>query len=571
MPVEFVLDEVSVANFRGIRDCHIKFPRAKPTHLVGSNNAGKTTILQSIAFAFKSAGFYQYDVKPFDFYKSVDGDHCPEFAVTVSFSATREEYLPAVQAVGNPKFVHAVAARGKTSKDGRLSKHFNLLGADQKPILLSPRTALKGEIKEQFSDHGLGWTQVYARHEDIREHLPEVMLLTPDNIHSSLFVWKSGPLNRISSLLAERILTDEWVHRDRAMPEAIRAAHRFLASAVSHFPYWREEIRPRFAETLGSYLGKTAKIELQPTIQTVEEWIQQQLLLSFAGDDQGTITPIESMGDGWRSLIRLAALDVLSKLESPRKRGTVLLFEEPETHLHPHLRRRMRNVLEELASVGWCVVTTTHASEMVSLATSQKVVKVLRTGADVKCTEYDTTETPAALRIQSKLDERGSGELFFANKVVICEGRDDQFALTVWLESFGIDLESQSISVLGVGSKDNIPDYIALLQSIGTPWCAVFDQDKLPDGTYKKNAEEFEANIARLCVGRNGSYCWQIDLEHCYGVQRSAQRVDRPARKADPNWQAALIRGASKDDLVRTFPMIASVVSGIAEWIREES
>jgi ABC-type histidine transport system ATPase subunit len=73
-------------------------------------------------------------------------------------------------------------------------------------------------------------------------------------------------------------------------------------------------------------------------------------------------------------MIRLAALEALIEypdlvrervvLQAPHlpapalalRQGMWMLLEEPETHLHPHLRRKIRRVLGELAAKGWTVV-----------------------------------------------------------------------------------------------------------------------------------------------------------------------------------------------------------------------
>jgi putative ATP-dependent endonuclease of the OLD family len=71
------------------------------------------------------------------------------------------------------------------------------------------------------------------------------------------------------------------------------------------------------------------------------------------------------MGDGWQSVIRLAALEVLSLYPAEAREWIVLLLEEPETHLHPHLRRKFRSVLDRLASLGWTVVATKPPMQMI--------------------------------------------------------------------------------------------------------------------------------------------------------------------------------------------------------------
>ena len=74
--------------------------------------------------------------------------------------------------------------------------------------------------------------------------------------------------------------------------------------------------------------------------------------VAFATDTGGATTPLERMGDGWQSLIRIAALDVLTQFPEQVRERVVLLFEEPETYLHPHLSRKLRGVLERLADLA---------------------------------------------------------------------------------------------------------------------------------------------------------------------------------------------------------------------------
>jgi len=88
-----------------------------------------------------------------------------------------------------------------------------------------------------------------------------------------------------------------------------------------------------------------AKIDLKPDTQAIEEWLAQQLAISLATDPNSVPMPLKSMGDGWQSMIRLAALEALTEYPDLVRERVVLLLEEPETHLHPHLRRKIRRVL----------------------------------------------------------------------------------------------------------------------------------------------------------------------------------------------------------------------------------
>lgn len=176
-------------------------------------------------------------------------------------------------------------------------------------------------------------------------------------------------------------------------------------------------------------MGAQARFALRPDVQQVQEWLAQQLAVSFAADAGGATTPLQSMGDGWQSLVRLAALDVLSQYPGQVADRVVVLAEEPETHLHPHLRRKMRGVLERLAAQGWTVLTATHGPEFISFAQPQVVVRLWRRGDDVAKGVFDTTTTTDAVKFQERLDERGNHEMLFAHRAVLCEGKNDPWAI----------------------------------------------------------------------------------------------------------------------------------------------
>ena len=41
--------------------------------------------------------------------------------------------------------------------------------------------------------------------------------------------------------------------------------------------------------------------------------------------------------------------------------------------------------------------------------------------------------------------------MLFANRVILCEGKADYFALRLYLQKAGVDLDGRSISIVAVG------------------------------------------------------------------------------------------------------------------------
>jgi hypothetical protein len=211
MPVHFRFTKLAIRGFRGIRELDIDLPSGKPLYLIGGNNSGKSTVLQAAALALAGGGFHQFEPEAFDYFHDAAGHAVSDFTATMHMASTDVTHLPAVQGVGNPTPVHGIQVRGTTDGGGRLSHRRVLLDDAGKAITYSPRTALKGETKEAYKGRsGLGWSQPYARLDEIRSNMPDVWLLTPQNLHRSLYEWKTGPLQKLSRILTSRFLDTDW-------------------------------------------------------------------------------------------------------------------------------------------------------------------------------------------------------------------------------------------------------------------------------------------------------------------------------------------------------------------------
>lgn len=565
MPVEFRFTRLTIRGFRGIRELDVDLPAGKPLYLIGGNNSGKTTALQAAALALGGGGFHQFEPDEFDFFHDSKGQAVTDFKVTLHLGADDEKGLPAVQGVGNPIRVHAVEVRGATDAGGRLNHRRVLLDATGDHILLSDKTPLKGATKEEFKGMNLGYRQFYARLDQIRDYMPEVWLLTPQNLHRSLYEWKTGPLQRLSRMLATRFLETDWQFeydgKPRKMPETLMKAHGFFRQSVEAFPFWQKDLKPKLQDTLSRYVGAQARFALRPDVQQVEEWLTQQLAVSFAADVGGAATPLQSMGDGWQSLIRLAALDVLSQYPGEIAARVVLLAEEPETHLHPHLRRKLRDVFERLAAQGWTVLAATHGPEFISFARPQVIVKLWRRGDDVAKGVLKTGAATAAVKFQEKLDERGNHEMLFAQRVVLCEGKNDCWAIRSALGKLdpGLDLDARSVSLVDAGSVGNLPDYADIAIRLGIPWCAVSDEDRMPGGTVNPVTEKVRQKVEALRGPGDMSAMWPGRLEACLVVPIG--------QKATPEWQAANTDPKPLAQMQSDHPDLMATCGLIRKWI----
>jgi ABC-type branched-subunit amino acid transport system ATPase component len=494
MPIDYKLSKVVIKSFRGIGHLELEFRDGCPSVLIGSNNAGKSTVLNAVALALNGGGSHQWTFSEADFFCDVNGKRSNEFVVQVLFHTDTDNGYPAVKGIGKPVLIHGVQMKGNLRKDGRIVTSRTLLDAQGKAVTLSTRTPLAEAEKQQWAEHDVGYRVTNARLDDIYEHTPEVWLFKPQNIDASLYVWKTGPIARLSKLMATKFISNEWVMKvaggERKMPDALHAGYKFFREAVEAFPFWKDDMKPKLETVFSRYVGTHATIDLKPDTQVIEEWLAQQLAISLATDPNSVPMPLKSTGDGWQSMIRLAALEALTEYPDLVRERVVLLLEEPETHLHPHLRRKIRRVLGELAKKGWTVLYTTHSSELVSFDEDQVVIRMVRSKGSVAVRSVHTDRINADAKLQSKLDERGAHDFLFGTAAIFCEGKNDSFAVRLGFEKTSVDCDARSVSVTQCGSVSAIPAFAEISKELGIRWCALTDQDLLQDGTVNPVTEK---------------------------------------------------------------------------------
>lgn len=565
MKPDFRFTRLEVENFRGLPKLSIQLPTRRPTYLIGANNSGKSTVLNALALALRGGGFYRFTPNEFDFFIDSKGERSKTFEVRLCFEADDEAALPAVQGVGAPTFVHGIVVDGREVKGLRFEHRTRLYDKGGNPVTFSVRTQIAAKKKKSFKGQDVGWAPRNARLQDIREELPEVWRLTPENLTRSLYDWKTGPLQRLSRILTERFLSDDWEFEldgtTRRMPETLHRVYDFYRASVTAFPFWKDDLRPKLEEKLSEYLGRQGRIHLQPMVQSIEEWLAQQLATSFAADQGGAVTPLDRMGKGWQSLVRLAVLDTLRTFPDQMREKVFLLFEEPETFLHPHLRRKLRSVLQDLAQSGWQVVSATHAPEFISFADDQQIVRLWRDGNAVRVGGLETPSLPAGPKFQELIDEQGNHEFLFSNKAIFCEGKDDVLAIRTYLRKTNTDLDGRGVTVLGVGGVETLPHYVRMAQSLGIAWLVVTDEDLDPKtNTVKPSTKKVRAEISMMRSAQDDMAMWPVSLEQVLHLP--------PGKKAKPDWQRTNLLPLSFSNLKQRFPGLQQVGEQVAQWIR---
>jgi putative ATP-dependent endonuclease of the OLD family len=184
----------------------------------------------------------------------------------------------------------------------------------------------------------------------------------------------------------------------------------------------------------------------------------------------------------------------------------ILAIEEPELYQHPTRQRHLATVLRRLsiralpgAAGATQIAFASHSPLFVSLTNADEIRLVRRTdceGMDLKQCELRSLDLDAVARKLEKATGKPEGsfsvetlkprlhilgtelaEGFFADGVVLVEGRSDKAALFATARTLRLDFEAAGIAVLPVEGKNNLDRPFLIFRELGIPIYTIWDCD----------------------------------------------------------------------------------------------
>ena len=454
------ISHIEIENFRACQA--VSLPLDDFTPLVGQNNAGKSTILESLRWLLKpdarSSSDFGDPSKPIIVTARVEGitseiiglisepkhrssiePYCPEGVLWIR--ARTEGPKTIKQEVWNPGVVDA----NGSPTDWR--PYPTGLPQAVSAILPEPLTiqAMK-DVQKDFTSVAAG-TSIKRLIEEIAEPITKAHAAEID-----------GALKIINGLLAG----GDGVRSD-ALDSFDNEATKVLAD---FFP------------------GLTLQLELPET--KIKEFFKSGSLKVGEIGRAGSID-FSQLGSGAQRSIEIALICYLAgATKDAVVSGTrkLLLIDEPELYLHPQGVRRVRQALKLLSTKGFQVIFSTHSPLMLDRANAAHAVIVKKlpgTGCETRKPLHQAVhDALSEAESQSRvLFELGNiAEIYFADCVVICEGKTDRRLLPLAYERlFGRTPELDHVSFVSIGSCSDIRKALMVLGAMNIPACAVADLD----------------------------------------------------------------------------------------------
>ncbi|WP_141589878.1 ATP-dependent endonuclease [Myxococcus sp. AB056] len=241
-------------------------------------------------------------------------------------------------------------------------------------------------------------------------------------------------------------------------------------------------------------------------------------------------------GHGLQRAFLIALLQELASVQDTSKTTLILGCEEPELYQHPSQAKHLAKVLQTLASSSYQVMTCTHSPHFVSARgfedvrvvrrdSSQKHAYVsaltlehLRTSLNAYTSKPASHSNGTLVRLEQILQPSIS-EMFFSEVVVFVEGIEDVACITTYLELLGLydDFIRLGCHFVPCGGKSRLVEPIVIAKGLKIPTFVVFDSDGHDQSPlHRSRHEKDNRELLRICLSQGvepfpQSTFWAVD------------------------------------------------------------
>jgi predicted ATP-dependent endonuclease of OLD family len=537
------ITHVIIKNFRSIEE--IEFKPRDLTTLIGPNNAGKSSVLRALEI------FLNQQAPELDEWRS--GHAGEPIVVEVEFSEVKEweRNQPGVSShVFNGKV--RIRATYSRTEDGKPKAQILWESYRQEETIEgwaegAKFSELPDALKTLAKDNGIEVKGQFSKanqeklRELVRQKLPASITLGEAKWNSDGFSipaalqqalpqarlipavrsaeqdGEPGAKTSFGLLLKEIILP--------AVAEAkeyqdLRSAVTVLEKMLRGDGVEQLEVVRMLADDLKKRLSSliVAQVSIGMEPPNTEKLIGDNTTLRL---DDGTATRIGMQGHGLQRALIFAMLEVLASRNArvavgnageSQSRTTVLLFEEPELFIHPHLMRHLRSALESISGADtWQVLLTTHSPFLVDVARDPLSLVIhqrpqAKEPPTVRQLSKDPFEDDGAKDerewLRAVLDFNPAVcEAFFARRAVLVEGDTEMAVLACQPELrklAGVNVDAaRDVTVVSCDGKWTIVPIARLLKLFGVPVRVIHDLDrkgKSDAQLQEDKSNEFHAN-----------------------------------------------------------------------------
>lgn len=439
------ISRVVIRNFRSFAHLDVSIAPGT-TCVIGENNSGKTNFLHAIRLCIDAGLSSTYrSLAPNDIHSAVDIAHPEQVLIGLEITdfdgKTNEEALVGAwqHKPGLARLIYRYRPKLSVREDleaeeiqpGELTRedyHWEITGG--------------GDPAHDLAD--IPWDQDVGssiRFSDLQSFLV-VFLPALRDVENDLRQFRSSPLARLID--AMEIEPDE----QEELLDALRKANDEIAAAETIDEIARA-IDASFKKVTGPAFRMDVALGLaEPSFQAIVRALRI-LLTNAAMQD---FDP-SSNGLGLNNILYVSILIEYfhKRVAQQKSAGQIILFEEPEAHLHPQLQLTL---FKALSALPFQSILTTHSTHITANAPLASYIVLSQTGGPAIASsipaEDAELEKSEIHDLERYLDATRSN-LLFARKVILVEGPAELFLIPALLKQVkDIDLDRDGISVIPI-------------------------------------------------------------------------------------------------------------------------
>lgn len=509
------IDSISIEGFRSIKG-PIKIELPQICALIGANNVGKSNILSSI---YRVLGRDWVTVNTFDEDDVFNKDYDQDIVINITFCEPfkYEQFKGFTIDIPKIRFSYTRYVKGEYAGKRRLEKQ--CLKLDNKPVFKYRARPQKG-VKAEFEP----FTSIP---QELQENIPVIYIGIDRNLKSQLPNARYSLLGillndinrdfeREDNLIAIRNAHGENVNisRKERFAKCINAA--MAALKTDQLTSLEKSIKVNALLQLGfDPKIDTDKLDIQFSPFTSLDFFKSLELFVIENNYKINAT---DLGGGFQNAL---VISIIKAFEERRKEGAIFLIEEPEMFLHPQMQRSLYKTIRSIGQTNQ-VIYITHSSHFVTIPEFDEI-RIVSKG--INGTEVIQSTLKSDKRLKEKfikeLDPERN-ELFFAKKVLFVEGDTEKLAFPEYSKRLGKDLDQCGTTIIEVGGKRNLPEFIQLAISFNIRVAFIYDTDS-SDFQKEQKEEEAKYNIMLEDFAKSGVAVFRFDknyedeLRNAYG------------------------------------------------------
>ncbi|WP_339099323.1 AAA family ATPase [Yersinia enterocolitica] len=448
-----LIDMIRISGFRGVRNLEIYLP--KVTVLIGTNNAGKTSVLKAIQLAL---GDYSRYITEEDFH--IDDEDNVFDKIVIDVRIIPNDDLGSKVNVFSDVWIEEFGDNIQASANGeqfvglRTTCQHNLV----KGGFTIERFALENWPNKEnwIIDGERGINKLRNRFDAI----PLISIDAQRDIHQEL---------RDRSSFIGKILTGiEYSEKD--VEEIERMVGVINDEAVNKSDSLKN--LKRNLEKLNQSFNGAGHAEITPFPKKIRD-LSKQFTVHFGESNKNSFS-MEYHGMGTRSWATMLSVKSFTELMADKYNTEgkpfypILAAEEPEAHLHPNAQRTLYKQLS--SSIGQVIIST-HSPYLAAIAEQEQLRCLVKSGNTINIFSLDVNIDNEDKRKIKREIIHSRGEILFSKAIVLAEGETEEQALPqLFSKYFGCDPFTLGVNFIGVGgSGDKYKPYLSFSRDFNIP------------------------------------------------------------------------------------------------------